>query len=166
MTEVSKQTAMPDVSDIFASSDTEAGLTGRIDSMAQFAAVEEDAIGKLEDQITERKANLDKIKEDMATMMIQAGISSIKLECGLNPKAETKTKFFKAAGVDDDTLFDWLRGNQLGDIIKLHVAWQTLNSTLKTFRDQGNEVPAIINATEYKTVRMNGKSKFLASRNN
>lgn len=132
--------------------------------LAEFIAIEDDAVSRLKHELTERTENLDACKEQLATVLNQAGLQSIKLESGLSPAVAEKTQYFKAAGVDDPILFVWLRDNDLGDIIKPTVHFGTLQSTLKAFVDGGGVLPEIINVSTKLTIRMNGKAKFLAAR--
>jgi hypothetical protein len=95
--------------------------------------------------------------------MQEAGFQNVKLDSGLTPSRTYITKYFKAAGVDNEDLFDWLNSVDLGDIIKPTVHHGTLNSALKTYVEQGKEISdTLINAVPEKGIRMNGKSKFLA----
>lgn len=133
--------------------------------LAEHIALEDEALVTMNKELKDRKARLDEAKEKLAEILMQAGLSSIKLESGLSPSVKINHKIFKNAGVTDDMLFDWLKINELGDIIKPYVHFQTLQSTLKAFEDGGRELPEqMFNITNQKTVRMNGKSKFLAGR--
>jgi len=156
--------AGPDLSpvdDMFASP-VEATTQKQIESMAIFVAVEDDALEKIQKEHDARKANLDQLKSDLCLLMKQNGMESVKLANGLTPKAIIKTKFFKQAGITDEQLFDWLNTNNLGDIIKPTVNFNTMQSTLKMFN---GEIPeAIFNVTDVPTITMYGKSKFLANR--
>jgi uncharacterized small protein (DUF1192 family) len=134
--------------------------------LAEFIAVEEAEIERLKKSLTERSENLDNCKEQLATLLQQAGLQSIKLKNGLAPRVQEVTKYFKAPGVDDDMLFSWLAQVGLGDIIKPYVHFGTLQSALKEHVAGGNALPEnIINTSQRLTVRMNGKTAFLSNRN-
>ena len=133
--------------------------------LAEHIAIEDDSLAKLDRELKDRKARQIEAKEKLAEILMQAGLDSIKLSSGLNPSVKIDKKIFKAAGISDEQLFEWLATNQLGDIIKPTVHHGTLNSTLKAFEQQGNELPeTMFNVVNQKSVRMNGKSKFLAGR--
>jgi len=133
--------------------------------LAEFIAIEDAELEQLKKTLNERKTRLDAAKEQLATLLIDAGLDSIKLGNGLAPKVQRTTKFFKASGVSDEQLFDWLNANMLGDIIKPYVHFQTLQATMKDFVAAGGEAPeTVFNVSEVLGIRMNGKSKFLASR--
>lgn len=134
------------------------------EQLAVFIATEDSEIKELESQLKERKARLEEAKTQLAELMFQAGQESIKFANGLTPKAKIQVKFFKAAGVDDDQLFDWLNANGMGDVIKLTVHFQTLQSSLRQYTDQGGQVPAeLLTEQRTPTVVMYGKSKFINS---
>ena len=134
--------------------------------LAEHIAVEDDALTQLDTELKNRKKKLDGAKEQLATILQQAGLTSIKLESGLTPSLKIETKYYKQKGVVDEQLFGWLYDNELGGIIKPTVHHSTLNSTLKQFTEQGGAAPeSIFNICERKSVRMNGKSKFLSQRN-
>lgn len=132
-------------------------------NMAEFIAVEDEELEKLQSTLTERKANLDQVKEDLAMLMVQNGIEKLTLDNGLSPKAVTKAKFYKAQGVSDEDLHQWLNQIGLGDIIKPYVYFNTLQAALKEYN--GDVPDTLINRSEVKTVTMYGKSKFLNNRN-
>lgn len=133
--------------------------------LAEHIALEDESLSAMDKELKGRKARLDEAKEKLAEILMQAGLDSIKLQSGLSPSVKINRKIYKAAGINDDQLFGWLKDNQLGDIIKPHVHFQTLQSTLRVFEENGNALPGeMFNVVDQKTVRMNGKSKFLASR--
>ena len=134
--------------------------------LAEHIAVEDDAIVRLDAELKDRKKKLDDARQQLCGLLQQAGLTSIKLESGLTPSVVVETKYYKQAGVPDEQLFGWLYDNNLGGIIKPTVHHGTLNSTLKQFIEQGGAAPQLIfNICEKKSVRMNGKSKFLTQRN-
>jgi len=146
---------------MFAAPDSD-DFNQQIEKMAVEIVVEDEAVAKLKSEHFDRKTKLDALKSELATLMRQNGMSSVKLANGLSPSATIKTKYFKGPGVTDDMLFDWLHDNDLGDIIKPTVNYNTMQSTLKMF--QGEIPDTIFNISDVPTIRMNGKSKFLASR--
>jgi len=134
----------------------------KIESMAIFIAETDDEVSQLQQQLSEKKQQLDQAKADLSMLMRQNGIEKLSLTNGLTPKATINRKYFKQSGVSDEQLFDWLKANDLGDIIKPSVHFQTLQGTLKSFT---GEIPdAIFNVSDVPTITMYGKSKFLASR--
>jgi len=134
-------------------------------SLAEEIAIEDDALTQLDRELKTRKAKLDQAKEDLARLLMSNGLDSVKLSNGLNPQAKVVRKFFKAAGVSDEQLHRWLADQGIDDIIRPYVPWQTLQATLKDHETQGHEIPgAIIQTKDQPTIRMGGKSKFLASR--
>lgn len=156
-------TTQESVADMFGGS-TES-LEKDTEQMAVFIATEDAELEILDAQLKERKAKLDEAKTKLAEIMLQNGQESIKFANGLSPKAKIQVKFFKAAGIEDTQLFDWLRDNNMGDIIKPYVHFQTLQSTVKSFIDQGGNVPAeLLTETKTPTITMYGKSKFLAAK--
>lgn len=135
----------------------------QIDEFAQGVCLEMEAVEQLYKEHSRRKEALDAAKEQLNRILTEAGMESCKLECGLNPRTKTNRRIFKAKGVDDDQLFDWLRGKDLGDIIKPTVHHGTLNSTMKEYEQQGNELPeSVFNVSVRPTITMGGKTAFLA----
>lgn len=142
-------------------------LEKQAETLAVFIATHDDEITKTKERLSVLEQELVEAKTNLATMMIQNGIESLKLSNGLSPKAKTQTKYFKVAGIEDVQLFDWLNANNMGEIIKPFVHFQTLQSALQQFVDQGGEVPAeLITVNSTPTITLYGKSKFLAGRDN
>ena len=54
----------------------------------------------------------------------------------------------------EEEVFDWLRANELGDIIKLTVHNATFRATIKELFEDGRELPAIIKAHPFKTAQV------------
>lgn len=134
--------------------------------LADFIVREENDVEKLDTVLKERKDNLDKCKTQLAQILQQAGLESIKLEGGLTPRVRIVRKYFKQAGITDEQLFTWLFKNDLGGIIKPYVHFQTLQGALKDFECQGNILPdELFNVTDTPTVVLFGKSKYLQQTN-
>ena len=130
--------------------------------LADFIVREENDVEKLDAALKERKDNLDKCKTQLAQLLQQAGLESIKLEGGLTPRAKIVRKYYTHADITDMVLFKWLKKNSLNGIIKPHIHFQTLQKTLKEFECQGNIIPdELFNVTDTPTVVMHGKSKYL-----
>jgi hypothetical protein len=140
-------------------------IESKVEDLAVHITEEDDALARLKAELSKRQEQLDQAKEELANLLLSNGMEKVSLSNGLTPKAVVKEKIFKAAGVSDEHLFDWLKDHELADIIKPTVHFSTLQSTLKQFRDGGNEIPRdMFNCTEYSTIVLYGKSKFLASR--
>ena len=133
----------------------------RIQEMAEHIAIESNAVSDLSDQVKKRKESLDQAKADLAMLMMQSGMESVKLDNGLTPRAKIAVKYFKGKGLSDDELFGWLKDHDLGGIIKPTVNWSTLNVTVAEYVDQWGELPDIFQKQETPTVTMYGGGKFL-----
>ena len=142
------------VNDMFAPS---GNITQSIKELAEIIVLTEDQIDKLKSDVTDKRAQL-------ITLMQQSGTESVKLESGLAPKLESKQRYSKKSQVEDTAFFKWLSDNGLGDIIRPAVHHGTLNTALDEFNLQGGDVPEeLFNSFEQSTIRMNGRSKFLAN---
>lgn len=138
------------------------GIEKTAAQLAEFIVREEVETDQIDSELKQRKTNLDACKTQLAELLMAAGLESIKLPGGLNPKAKVVRKYFKAAGVDDEHLFVWLKDNGLDGIIKPTVHFQTMQSTLKEFELQGNILPdEVFTVTNTPTVTLYGKSKYL-----
>ena len=143
----------------------EVAVASQVSGLAQNIAFEDAALSTLDRELKNRKQKLDEAKLQLAEILIQAGLQSIKLEDGLSPKGVHKRKYYKQAGVTDKQLFSWLEMCKLGDIIKPTVHFGTLQATLKAHEQGGNDIPDdIFNVTDFNTVTLYGKSKFLAAK--
>jgi hypothetical protein len=132
--------------------------------LAEHIAIEDDAVSQLEAEFKDRKERLKEAKTKLAEILIQAGMESVKLSSGLSPKVKIKRRFYQQQGITEEDLFNWLRKNQLGTIIKPHVNFNTLQATIKEYELQGNIVDDIFTISNEPTVTMYGKSKFLDSK--
>ena len=129
------------------------------------------SIKELAESIVLTEARIDELKSErndkraqLITLMQQSGTESVKLESGLAPKLESKHRFSKKKDVEDTAFFKWLTDNGLGDIIRPGVHHGTLNTALDEFSLQGGDVPdELFNFYEQASIRMNGRSKFLAN---
>ena len=161
-TENVNTTEIDDVSSMFQTGNETEDVQSTIKTLAEFIVLETETLAKIKKDLQTRADSLDNIKAQLCQIMQQNGFSSCKLENGLNPATMIKTKYYKPAGLEDDTFFGWLNVNELGDIIKPTVNFNTMQSTLKDFVAQGGELPEIFNIVEVQSIRMNGKSKYLA----
>jgi len=153
----------PDLSQMFQAPLSQ--IRENIESMAAACAVEDENIRLMEKQLADRKKQRDKAKEDLARLLIQNGMESVKLANGLTPRAVVKQRIFKAAGVSDESVFNWLEDNDLDGIIRPSVHFKTLDNTLKQYRENGGRIPEeLFNQSEQLTVNIYNKSKFLAQR--
>jgi hypothetical protein len=80
-----------------------------IEELAKFVVLEEAKQKKLEAEAAELKAKIETAKSDLAEMLEAAGMESARLSCGLTPRRTLERKYFKAPGVGDDQVHDFLR---------------------------------------------------------
>jgi hypothetical protein len=143
-------------------------VMGQMEELVERIAIEDDAIKELEKEFKARKEILNNCKTQMYHLLINNNCANgHKFDNGILIKPKVKTRIFKAAGVDDDMLFLWLRGHGLGDIIKEVVYHQTLTATMKEQIELGEKLDTDIFAKsdEYTTAFSgNGKAKFLKAR--
>jgi len=134
--------------------------------LADFIVKEESQIETIESALKARKEHLELCKTQLAQLLMQAGLESIKLEGGLTPKARIVRKYFKQAGISDEMLFEWLGKNDLAGIIKPYVHFATLQAALKNYEEQGSILPDdFFNVIDLPTITMFGKSKYLQRTN-
>jgi len=144
----------PDVNDMF-------GPSGNVSQSIKELA---ESIVLTESQIDELKSDVTDKRQQLIALMQQSGTESVKLESGLAPKLENKQRYGKKKTVEDSVFFKWLGDNDLADIIRPTVHHGTLNTALDEFCLQGGDLPEdIFNSFEQPSIRMNGRSKFLAS---
>jgi len=156
----SKPATSPDLDEAFGGG-SGGGATVTMAELAEQIVREEAEIQSLEKSITQRKADLDKLRWDLCEALEEAGIEMVTLANGLKPKRKVYDKYFASI---DEHLFGWLNAKGLGDIVVPYVHWSTLQSALKTFIDQGNKIDTdVISAQQVKTVTMYGKKAFLNS---
>lgn len=136
-----------------------------VDQLAQNIATDDERLEQLKTATKELEDNIKARKRDLAMLLISNGMDSVKLACGLSPRAKTIRKYFKAAGVSDEHLHEWLKANGLDGIIKPTVHFQTLQSTLAQYEEQGNTIPeTLFTVTDEPTVVLYNKTKYLNSR--
>ena len=141
--------------------DTIAELT----ALAERIAIEDDRLKKATKQLSEDKLVLEGLRGALSTALTQNNLKGLPMENGLNPTTKITTTIFRSGGVDDADLFAWLTAHDLDGIIKPTVHWSTLSSSLKDWEDiDGNVLPEMFNKVDKPDIRMNGLSKFLASR--
>ena len=140
-------------------------VLAQVGKLAEHVALEMQGCDVDGKALTERKAALDASKEKLNKMMVEAGMRSCKLECGLTPSAVTKMRYYPVCGISSPEMFQYLEDVNLGDIIKPTVNFNTLQSTLKEYEGQGHDIPeSVVKKSPQYTVRMGGKSAFLAER--
>jgi len=162
MTAKDKTTLTTEAKDLFTDA---SGIEATAAKLAEAIAVEDDALGTLDAELKRRKAALDQQKTQLADLMISAGVDSLKLANGLTPSVCLRRKFFKTQGITDEQLHQWLRAEGLGSIIKETVHFGTLQSAMKAREEAEGDIPGeIFNVKDERTIRLNGKSKFLVRR--
>ena len=153
------------VDDMFAAGDD---VMQGMSDLAERIAIEDDELRHLEAELSLRKDNLKAEKTQMYHLMVSNNCANgHKFDNGILLKPKVNTRIFKAAGVEDETMFGWLEEHSLGDIIRRMVPWQTLSSTMKAEIEQGKDLDTtIFNKSDEYTVAFagNGKAKFLAVR--
>lgn len=92
-----------------------------IEEMAVHVALEDAACVADKKALTDRQNKLKEAKITLFDTMKEAGFQSVKLENGLSPSCNLVTKYFKASGVEDEVLFDWLWGGQLHRITVMEI---------------------------------------------
>ena len=124
---------------------------------------DDDLVTQKAKELKELKFQLTTDKEQLADLLIQANLDSIKLKNGLTPKVKHNREFYKQKGVTDDDLFAWLEARNLEHIIKRKVHPATLTKAMGDYKDGGGECPeAMFNVLNKRTVTLYNKSKFLA----
>lgn len=139
--------------------------TEQIQALAEEIVVGDAELDNLNEQVKAKEEQVYKAKKALYDLLASAGLTDFKCPNGLWPHTRLNKKVFKAKGVSDDQLFEWLHVNGLDSIIKPTVHWGTLSSTMKEYEDAGNPIPRLLfNVVEEPVVTMTGKSKFLASK--
>lgn len=139
--------------------------TEQIQALAEEIVVVDAELDNLNAQVKAKEEQVYQAKKALYDLLASAGLTDFKCPNGLWPHTRLNKKVFKAKGISDDQLFEWLHVHGLDSIIKPTVHWGTLSSTMKEYGDAGNEIPSeIFNVVEEPVVTMTGKSKFLASK--
>lgn len=115
----------------------------------------------LEAQIEALDTEAKTLREELIKKMEAGNVDAFKTTNGLSVSLSKTTKISKASDVDDSQVFDWLRSNNYGDIIKTVVDARTLSKTLSTYVDQGQSLPSLFTSMQITTPRFNNRSKFL-----
>jgi hypothetical protein len=163
MEETSPQDSGNEMAELFgaASQDTNVAMS----KLAEYIAVEELEIETAEAQLKMRRDNMDACKIQLANMMIQNNMPKFTTAGGLSPSAKIVRKYFWQAGLTEEQKFAWLNSVGLGGLIVQTVFFQTLQGALRQYEEGKHEIPgALINICDVPTIRLNNKSKFLASR--
>jgi hypothetical protein len=121
------------IADMF-NDDTNQGVMDTMGELAADIAVKQASLKEVEACVKDMKKILEASKTKLAEMMIANNCKNgHKFDNGCFVKPFTQTKVFKAAGVSDEQLFEYLASHDMGDIIKPAVNWQTMNATLKEY---------------------------------
>jgi len=163
---LAKAEAEQSIDEMFAT-ETAPGIMDTMAELAEVIAVEDEKCKRLDTELKERKEQLGNIKQQLHELMMANNCAEgHKFDNGLYLKPFVRTDVFKAAGVTDEQLFEWLRANELGEIIKEAVLWNVLSATMKTEMEQGRSLPEIFNVANKPSVRFvgNGRVKFLAAK--
>jgi len=164
---LAKAEAEQSIEEMF-SSETSLGIMDTMSELAEAIVIEDEHAKSLERQLKDTKEQVDNMKTQLNELMMANNCAEgHKFDNGLFLKPYVKTDVFKAAGVTDDVLHEWLRANDLGRIIKETVWWTTLSATMKAEMEQGRSLPEIFLVANRPTVKFvgNGKVKFLACMN-
>jgi hypothetical protein len=151
------------------SSFTETVNLKAIEELAKFVVLEEAKNEAIAEEMKQRELKIDIAKGDISRMLHEAGMESAQLSCGLTPKRKVKRAFYAVSGLNTEPVFDWLKGNNLEDIIDTspRVHFQTLQSALAEFEGLGGPVPEdLFKISETETITMYNKKKFLEAQKN
>lgn len=123
-------------------------LLEKVDELKELLDEKDDLKAKT---IMNNKA-IDSCKKELADMMVAE--ETIKVtKAGFSYSLQEKTRYSKKAGCDDE-LFEALRINDMGDLIKETVNAQTLQGAMSSMAEEnGGELPDdftdVINVYEY-----------------
>lgn len=109
----------------------------------------------LAEAVKENNAEVQRCRDDLAAAMIDAEIPRIEWH-GYSWSVRPTTKYSKKAGADE-ALFEALRDNGLGDLIRETVNAQTLQGAMSELaRENGDELPdeflECVNVYEYTDI--------------
>ena len=110
----------------------------------------------LKAKTTENNKAVEACKKDLADMMLAEETTKVT-RSGFSYSLQEKTRYSKKAGHDEE-LFELLRENGLGDIIKETVNAQTLQGAMSNLAaENGDELPEefaeVINVYEYLDIQ-------------
>ena len=110
----------------------------------------------LKAKTTENNKAIEACKKDLADMMLAEETTKVT-RSGFSYSLQEKTRYSKKAGHDEE-LFELLRENGLGDIIKETVNAQTLQGAMSNLAaENGDELPEefaeVINVYEYLDIQ-------------
>lgn len=95
---------------------------------------------RLAEEVKENNALVEKCRNELADAMLEAEVPSMTF-LGYSWTVTPKTKYNKAAGADEE-LFEQLRADGLGDLIKETVNQNTLQAALKNLAEEnGGDLP-------------------------
>lgn len=111
---------------------------------------------ELKAKTTENNKAVEACKKDLADMMLAEETTKVT-RAGFSYSLSEKTRYSKKAGRDNE-LFELLRENGLGDIIKETVNAQTLQGAMSNLAaENGDELPEefaeVINVYEYLDIQ-------------
>ena len=92
---------------------------------------------RLADETKQNNAEVERLKLLLSDAMIEAEVPSM-VYLGYSWSVSPRVRYSKAAGADDE-LFDQLREDGLGDLIKETVNANTLQAALKNLADEEND---------------------------
>jgi Fe-S oxidoreductase len=99
-----------------------------------------DRKAELAEETAENNKAIEVCRDELAQMMVDAECDKIN-RSGFTYTLQAKTRFSKKAGVEAG-LFELLRDNGLGDIIRETINAQTLQGTMSEIaEDNGGELP-------------------------
>lgn len=110
----------------------------------------------LKAKTTENNKAIEVCKKDLADMMLAEETTKVT-RAGFSYSLQEKTRYSKKAGHDEE-LFELLRENGLGDIIKETVNAQTLQGAMSNLAAENNdelpeEFAEVINVYEYLDIQ-------------
>ncbi len=110
---------------------------------------------QLEDNLKQTNKAIEETRDALAAAMVEAEIDGLNRH-GYRWTLQTKTQYSKKAG-DDETFFEVLRENGLGDIIKETVNAQTLQGAMSELAEQNDdelpdEFADVINVYQYMDI--------------
>lgn len=125
-----------------------------LDLIDQFKAALEEK-DTLAEATKRNNAEVIEVRDKLAQAMVDAEIDQVGRH-GINWKLKPTTKYSKKAGKDAE-LFDLLRDNGLGDLIKETVNAQTLQGAMSEFaKENDDELPEefaeVISVYEYMDI--------------